>query len=197
MTSFRRGFKTWCENTAAGFRRDLRLPKDSPLNPWTLAEHLKIVVWTPDDLVRLGGLAQAHCDQLLIHDASSWSAVTLVLPSRKVVIVNSQHVPGRQNNDLMHELAHIILEHEPARVDMTPARLLILDTYNKEQEREADWLSGALLVPRDALLHRLTHDPRDEYAASYFNVSTAMIGWRRQVTGIDMQLKRRSRRIAN
>jgi hypothetical protein len=197
MTSFRRGFKTWCENAAAGFRRDLQLPADSPLDPRALAQHLKIVVWTPDDVARLGNLAQAHRDQLLVHDASSWSAVTLILPSRKIVIVNSRHVPVRQNSDIMHELAHLVLEHEPARVDMTPARLMILDTYDKAQEEEADWLSGALLVPRDALLHWLVRDPRDEYAASHFNVSTAMIAWRRQVTGVDIQLRRRSPRFVS
>jgi Zn-dependent peptidase ImmA (M78 family) len=194
MTSFRRGFKTWCENTAAGFRRDLNLPADSALDPRALAQHLKIVVWTPNDVVRLGNLAQTHCDQLLIHDESSWSAVTLVLPSRKIIIVNSSHSPVRQNSDIMHELAHLILEHEPARVDMTSERLMILDTYNKVQEEEADWLSGALLVPRDALLERLKRDPRDDYAASHFNVSKPMIVWRRQVTGIDIQLRRRSPR---
>ena len=148
MTSFRRGFKTWCENAATGFRRDLHMSADSPLDPRVLAEHLKILVWTPDDVARLGNLAPAHRDQLLIRDVSSWSAVTLILPTQKIVIVNSGHAPVRQNSDLMHELAHLILEHEPARVDMTPARLMILDTYNKVQEEEADWLSGALLVPR-------------------------------------------------
>jgi hypothetical protein len=194
MTSFRRGFKTWCENTAAGFRRDLHQPADSALDPRALAQHLKIVVWTPDDVVRLGNLAQAHRDQLLLHDDSSWSAVTMVLPSRKIIIVNSSHSPVRQNSDLTHELAHLILEHDPARVDMTAERLMILDTYNKAQEEEADWLSGALLVPRDALFQRLVRDSRDDSAASYFNVSKAMIVWRRQVTGIDIQLKRRSPR---
>jgi hypothetical protein len=44
----------------------------------------------------------------------------------------------------MHELAHVIIGHEPARVDVTEGGSLILNTYNREQEDEADWLAGCL-----------------------------------------------------
>ena len=141
---------------------------------------------------RLGNLSQNHLDQLLVRDSNSWSAVTLILPHQKLIVTNSEHAPVRQNSDIMHELAHLILDHEPARVDMTPERLMILDTYNKTQEEEANWLSGSLLVPRDGLLQVLSHNSRDEHAASHFKVSKPIIVWRRQVTGIDVQLKRRS-----
>jgi hypothetical protein len=51
----------------------------------------------------------------------------------------------------MHETAHIIIGHDPARVDVTEDGLLILSSHNKQQE-EAKWLSGCLLLPREALL---------------------------------------------
>lgn len=191
MTEFRRGFKTWCEKTALGFRRDLRIEIFSALDPRDLARHLDILVWTPHDVARHGDLSKDHLDQLLQHDPSSWSAVTLMLPAKKVVILNSDHAPVRQNSDLMHELAHLILEHEPARVDMTPDRRMILDTYDKLQEAEANWLGGALLVPRDALLQVLSRNRCNEEAASHFNVSIQMINWRRRMTGIDKQMNRR------
>jgi IrrE N-terminal-like domain len=192
MTAFRRGFKTWCENAAKGFRRDLRLPLNSPLDPRLLAEHLKILVWTPQDVASRTNLDPRHLKQLLVHDSSSWSAVTLILPRHKLIIVNSEHAPVRQNSDIMHELAHLILEHPPARVDMTSHGLMILDTYNKTQEEEANWLAGALLVPRDGLLQVLSRNSRDDHAASHFCVSTKMLAMRRQLTGIDVQLRRRS-----
>lgn len=191
MAEFRRGFKTWCERTAMGFRRDLQLAAFGPLDPRELARHLNILVWTPQEVARLGNLAKVHLDQLLKHDPSSWSAVTLALTPHKLIIINSRHAPVRQNSDLMHELAHLILEHEPARVDMTHERLLILDTYDKTQEDEANWLAGALLVPRDALLDFLPRNPQSEDAALHFNVSTQMLEWRRRTTGIDIQLRRR------
>ena len=191
MAEFRRGFKAWSERTALGFRRDLQIEPFGALDPYELAQHLDIRVWTPDDVVRLGDLAEVHLDQLLKHDPSSWSAVTLILPLNKVIILNSTHAPVRQNSDLMHELAHLILEHKPARVDITPEKLMILDTYDKFQEEEANWLGGALLVPRDGLLDVLSRNRRNKSAASHFNVSTQMVEWRRRMTGIDKQLGRR------
>ena len=191
MAEFRRGFKAWSERTALGFRRDLQIDPFGALDPYELARHLNILVWTPHDVAHVVDLSKVHLDQLLKHDPSSWSAVTLILPLKKVIILNSTHAPVRQNSDLMHELAHLILEHKPARVDVTEDKLMILDTYDKFQEEEADWLGGALLVPRDALLDVLSRNRRNENAASHFNVSTPMIEWRRRMTGIDRQLSRR------
>lgn len=192
MTTFRRGFKTWCERMSLGFRRDLGLDGSAALDPRALASHLRILVWTPKEVAHLGGLDKTHLDQLLVRDSSSWSAVTLFDRGYRVIIVNSAHVPVRQNSDVMHEVSHIVLGHEPARVDMTEQKLLILDSYDKTQESEADWLAGALLVPRDPLLVVLSRNPSTEYAASQFNVSNDMINWRRQKTGIDIQLQRRA-----
>ena len=197
MVDFRRGFKTWCEKAARGFRRDLAVPLNGALCPRVLAQHLKILIWTPHDVARFANIDSRHLDQLLVHDADSWSAVTLMLPSQKLIVVNSTHAPVRQNSDIMHELSHLVLEHEPARVDMTSQKLMILDTYNKLQENEANWLAGALLVPRDGLLEVLSRHPYNEHAATHFKVSNPMIAWRRQVTGIDVQLQRRSTPAGN
>jgi uncharacterized protein DUF955 len=194
MATFRRGFKSWSERVSLGFRRDLGLDGVSALDPQALARQLGILVWTPQEVARLGGLDKIHLDQLLVHDKSSWSAVTIFDRGHRVIIVNSAHVPVRQNSDIMHEIAHMVLEHEPARVDMTEQRLMILDSYDKTQESEADWLSSALLVPRDPLLFVLSRNPSTDYAASQFNVSNDMINWRRQKTGIDVQLQRRAGR---
>jgi len=52
----------------------------------------------------------------------------------------------------MHELAHLIIGHEPARVVVSPDMILAVRTYDQGQEEEAAWLSGCLLLPRPALL---------------------------------------------
>mgnify|MGYP003642370520 CR=1 FL=1 len=191
MSALRRGFKSWAEQVSLGFRRDLNQGVISALDPRVVAEHLGIVVWTPEEVAKLGRLDNAHLEQLLIHDSKSWSAVTLLYEKNHIIIVNSSHKLVRKNSNIMHELAHTILEHKPARIDMTPEGLMILDSYDKTQEDEADWLSGSLLVPRDPLLSLLTIDPSSSNAASFFNVSNDMINWRRQTTGVDIQLKRR------
>lgn len=189
MGEFRRGFKTWCENVAYGFRRDLAVDKFGPLSPDALAAHLEITVWTPDDIL---GLDRKSRDQLLIHDEESWSAVTLTLPEGRFIIVNSNHGANRRNNDLMHELAHIVLEHEPAQMVTSPNGLMFLDNYSAEQEDEADWLAATLLIPREAALKFLAgnSDPRD--AARFFGVSESLMKMRISRTGIDRQLRQRS-----
>lgn len=189
MGDFRRGFKTWCENVAYGFRRDLGVGKFGPLSPDALAAHLGIVVWTPDDIP---GLDRKSRDQLLIRDEASWSAVTLTLPEGRFIIVNSSHSQARRNNDLMHEIAHIVLEHEPAQMVTSPNGLMFLDNYSAEQEEEADWLAAALLIPREAALKVLADGADAREAARYFSVSESLMRMRISRTGIDRQLRQRS-----
>lgn len=85
------------------------------------------------------------------------------------------HSEGRLASDIMHELAHIILGHEPARVEVSKDGLLILSTYDKTQEEEAKWLSGCLLLPREAplLIRRSGLSP--EVAAAKYGVSVPML----------------------
>ena len=89
--------------------------------------------------------------QLTIVDADSWSGITIHVGSAIGVVVNPTHPTGRQSNTLMHEWAHIYLKHKPKRVDFTEDGLLLISDYDVEFEDEADWLAGALLLPRDAL----------------------------------------------
>ncbi|MGE0626724.1 MAG: ImmA/IrrE family metallo-endopeptidase [Hyphomicrobiaceae bacterium] len=189
MGDFRRGFKTWCENVAYGFRRDLDVDKFGPLSPDALAAHLGITVWTPDDIPDLNRKSR---DQLLVRDESSWSAVTLTLPEGRFIIVNSAHSQTRRNNDLMHEIAHIVLEHEPAQMVTSPHGLMFLDNYSAEQEDEADWLAAALLIPREAALKVLAGSADSKEAARFFGVSESLMKMRISRTGIDRQLRQRS-----
>jgi len=188
MSEFRRGFKTWCENIAYGFRRDLGLPKFGPLPPEALARHLGITVWTPDDLP---GFDKKHRDQLLVRDEGSWSAVTLTLPEGRFIIINSAHGTNRRNNDLMHEIAHIVLEHEPAQMVTSPKGLMFLDNYSEQQEVEADWLAAALLAPRQAVLNFLSANVDIADAARHFGISDSLMKMVVSRNGIDRQLKHR------
>jgi Zn-dependent peptidase ImmA (M78 family) len=176
---------------AAALRRDLQLSLEGPLDPRVLAKYLGVTVWTPNDISALVSISKETLHQLLVVDADNWSAVTLVLPTGgRVIVINSAHSHVRQHNDLMHELAHILLGHKPARVDVTPDQLLIMDSYDDEQEAEADWLAAALLVPREPLLQRLRKNSSSASAAAFFEVSTALLDMRRRRTGIDEQLRR-------
>lgn len=186
---FARGFKSWCENVALQQRRNLRLPSTAPLDPFMLAKQLGVVVWGPADVPEVLAVT---IKVLTVDDPSSWSAISLQANGRQLVIVNPSHSKGRTASNLMHELSHFLLEHKAARVDVSQDGLL-LNTYVKGQEDEADWLAGCLLLPRDALLETRRQRLSDEVAAANYGTSVAMFTYRVRVTGIDLQLGRSTR----
>lgn len=62
-------------------------------------------------------------------------------------------------------------------------------TYNEEQEEQANWLAGCLLLPRDALVAIRRRGLSDQDACSEYGVSPAMLRFRFNVTGVDAQLR--------
>ncbi|MGH9891674.1 MAG: ImmA/IrrE family metallo-endopeptidase [bacterium] len=188
---FARGFKTWCENVAVQQRRELGLAPADPLDPWRLAAHLRITVWTPQDVP---GLDQRWLKVLLRDDPDSWSAATLRTGSQRLIILNSAHSGGRPASNLTHELSHLIMDHTPARVDVSQDGFLMLNTYSRDQEEEANWLSGSLLLPREALMLIRRQGLDHKVAAKRYGVSLQMLQYRLKVTAVDVQLTRARQR---
>lgn len=186
---FKRGFKAWCERVAVEKRAEFGLRPVDPLNPMKLAESLGIKIWTPEDVP---GLSVECVRVLLQDDPDSWSAVTLRLTGADLIIVNSSHSPARQNSNLMHELAHILLSHTPTRVDVTEDQHLLLRTHDGGQEEEASWLAGCLLLPRPALLAIMRVGVTQD-AARRFGVSFDMLAYRIRVAGVEVQARRAGR----
>jgi Zn-dependent peptidase ImmA (M78 family) len=184
---FERGYKTWCERYATEKRASLGLSSSAPLDPRALAKHLKVRVWTPADVpgVRAESLAV-----LLRNDGktpSCWSAVTIVVGNRAAVVLNSSHSKARQASDLMHELAHRIRGHEAEEVEVSEDGIMVLKSYDKDLEEEADWLAGCLLLPRDALVRIKRERLDDADAAARFGVSLRMLSYRNSMTGVSRQ----------
>jgi len=187
-----RGFKSWCENVALQFRKEVGLQASDPLDARLLAKHLDVEVWTPE---QVPGLDQKYCGVLLKQDPSSWSAVTICVGAKDLIVINSSHSKARQGSDLMHELSHILIGHEPARMDVAEGGMLMLNSYNRDQEEEANWLAGCLLLPRDALVLIRRQGIGLAEAIRKYGVSQQMLTWRLNVTGVDKQLERTRRRI--
>jgi len=184
---FRRGFKTWAERTSLRARQRLNLAVSAPLDPFRLADLLGVPVVT---LSELSELPDGVRRRLSTEHRDSWSAITVTEGSCHLVVVNSSHPPTRLNSSLAHEIAHIILGHEPALMFMSPASAIALRTHNEEQEQEASWLAGCLLLPREALVLIRRTAKSDEDARSEYGVSAAMLRFRFNVTGVDAQLRR-------
>lgn len=188
---FKRGFKSWCENVAIQQRRELNLRSVDPLDARLLAKHLGIQVWSAE---QVPGLDPESLRTLLREDPDSWSAVTICVGSKDLIILNSSHSGGRPASDLTHELSHILFGHEPARVDVTEDGLLMLNMYDRKQEEEANWLAGCLLLPRDALMLIRRERMDLKIAAKRYGVSPEMLQYRMNVTGVDYQLGRARRK---
>ena len=184
---FERGFKTWCERYAKEMRTKLGARPSDRLDPFQLARALGIRVWTPQDVP---GLSQQALAVLLRNDGktpSCWSAVTVIVGNKVVVVLNSSHSAGRQASDLTHELAHRIRGHQAQEVELSVGGLMLLTGYDKLQEEEADWLAGCLLLPRETLVYIKRRRIELADAAATFGVSKKMLNYRLATTGVNRQ----------
>jgi len=91
----------------------------------------------------------------------------------------------------MHELAHLLIGHSAARADISRDGCLLLNSYDKEQEDEANWFAGALLLPRSAALNIVVERMDSNVAADRYGISTKMLKWRLDATGVRRQFERR------
>ena len=189
---FHRGFKKWCENAALQQRRLLGLRPTDALDPRALARHLGIAVWSPADVPGL----DAESLRILVHeDRDAWSAVTIRVGVQHVIVLNSSHSGGRPASDLAHELSHLLIGHVPARVDITEDGFLMLNTFDRNQEDEAAWLAGCLLLPREVLMMIRRQRLELRAAVQRYGVSQDMLGYRLRMTGVDTEFARaRTRR---
>lgn len=184
-----RGFKSRCEQMARSLRAGLGLAAYEPLTPGFLADYLGVEVWSVADL----GLPEEDLAQLVHVDPDAWSAVTVSAYGRDAIIVNPAHRGGRHSSDLMHELAHLLLRHEPSTIVLTDELELALRVYNASAEDEANWLAAALLLPREALVRISSQRISTETVCLDYGVSEQMFRFRMNVTGVNSQFRHRHR----
>jgi Zn-dependent peptidase ImmA (M78 family) len=187
-----RGFKSWAERTALSLRGELGLHPHSPLDAWKLGKYLEVEFCTPQEIQ---GIQQSVLDQLLKHDPSGWSAVGIYGPGKRLVIYNPTRSRGRQGSDVMHELAHLILDHKPATLVMSHDGKIAMRSFDRDQEDEANWLGWCLLLPRSALLYCVRSGLDLKDICDQYGVSEPLVKFRIGVTGVRAQA-RASRRLA-
>jgi Zn-dependent peptidase ImmA (M78 family) len=175
-------------------RRELGLGPSDPLSPSALAHYLEVLLWTPHEVP---GLPQEIVNQLLNVDPNGWSATTVVQEPTTIVIYNPRHSPGRQASDIVHELAHVILGHEPAKLIMSHDGSFAMRSYDQKHEDEANWLAWALLLPRDGILVCKRRKMSALQTATHFGVTETLVNFRIRMTGVEAQVKalQRHRRI--
>lgn len=155
----------------------------APLDSRMLAESLSIPLH-PVSSLRGDGVAAAIRHVMVVNQAVL-SAMTIFpeWPRRhRVIIFNDGNSEARQNSDITHELSHGLLLHEPRTAIVNGCR-----DYARGEEDEAAWLSGCLLVPRDAALVVAKSGQALHVAAAEYGVSTDMMRYRVNSTGARRQ----------
>lgn len=180
----RRGFKTEAERLADRTRAELGLLPHAHMSIRDLATHLDIEMHPADDLVDRADLEELHELQ-----PGAFSAATFHLPSGRTVIVsNPLSDSGRTNSDIAHEIAHLLLNHEVRDIQQLAGHTFF--TCNPEQEEEANWLAGCLLLPRPLLLREAYAGSDPEVIAKNHDVSVPMARFRLNASGVLLQVQR-------
>ena len=189
MTTLERGFKAWSERTSNLIRKELDTVQDAALDLSKLADYLGIKIWTPNDVP---GIEKNDLQELLENSWNEWYGVGLQDGDQSVVIYNPRQSKRRQASDIAHELAHFLLEHEPARIILSESETLAqiwLRSYDQKQEDEANCLAWSLLVPRDGLAKLIRLRLSQEQIAEKFGVSEQLVKFRINSTGIRKQYR--------
>jgi IrrE N-terminal-like domain len=183
-TQLRPGFKAEAENIAQLIRADLALGPLDALDCFALAGAWAIPVVSIGEL--RGDGANDSSVRHLLSDEAGFSATTVVLGTKRLIVYNPRQPPGRSASSLAHELSHLILEHEAApAIGIGGCR-----HWDGAQEAEADWLGATMLVPRDSALEWMLQDGDFEGGARNFGVSVELFRWRVNHTGVVRQLAR-------
>src|SRR5437762_2875788 len=99
--ALRRGFKTEAMGVARDIRAELRLGPTDVFDPRVLAEHLAIPIVPLSDFVKE---IPAAVQYFRGRGDGEFSAATIFADTERLIVHNDVHAPGRQANDLSHEL---------------------------------------------------------------------------------------------
>ena len=182
----RRGFKAEAERISAEVRAELELGPLDRLDPFHFADHLGVQVFGLRELARFDGGGANFVHVLQGAERDAFSAITIFRGDRRLIVHNDSHAPTRQASNIAHEMSHCILEHPPSPL-LSPEGCRY---WNTRVEEEADWLAGALLIPREGALTLTKRNvPIDRMAARY-GVSEQLCRWRINETGVAIQVRR-------
>lgn len=184
MSRLKHGFKARAERLAVEVRAELGLDAISPLDPADLAELYGIPVLGTASL----DAPEQAVEYFTGEREDEFSALTVFNGTRRLIVLNDRHSDGRLANSLAHELAHLLLEHDPKPVVHSDGSR----TWSDVAEAQADELGAQLLLPRETAKQLAFDGIEAEVVADRYGVSVAFARWRLSVSG-GYQIRRRLR----
>lgn len=172
---FKHGFKAEAERYAEEFRAELGLGPSAPLCPRRLAQHLGIPIF---------GIKNSNClppevvNYWAHHPEGAFSGLIISDGTYKEIHHNDFNHPRRQNSDLAHELAHVVLGHDTD----VPIKDNGERAYDRNVEEEAKWLGATLLLPKKATVSMVFDNYTKPQVEDEYQVSWQLYQYRVRVT---------------
>ncbi|MDT4966406.1 MAG: hypothetical protein QOJ64_1143 [Acidobacteriota bacterium] len=179
---------------ALGLRDFALVRRDSPLDPFALAQYAKLRVIGFEEIQGLSVETRQH---LLGEGADAWSggATSRPLPNGwRLVILNPQHGPQRNNATLMEEVCHVFLGHKANRLAIVAENKqgkTVARDYNHADEEAAYAVGAAALVPFAALRDFVSKGRTSRMIAKHFHVSRDLVEYRIKVSRLWPEYKSR------
>src|SRR6266508_4845897 len=178
----RRGFKAEADRRAEALREEMRRAPADRVDAIAIARHLGAEVRRADELTSLAKLQALEELQ-----PGSFSACTFSLGDRHVVVYSPLAHLGRRQSDIAHEAAHILLDHQVKEVQHIAG--LSFFTCDPDEEHEANWQAGCLLLPRSVLLAAAKRGLDAADIAEIYGTSESMAAFRLRTSGVLRQLQ--------
>lgn len=96
-----------------------------------------------------------------------------------LIIINDLQSPRRQRATMMEEICHLLLGHQPSRIDQNGR------TYDHRIEEEAYAIGAATLLPFKPLREMVQSERSIRAIADHFEVSTQLVNYRLKVLSIN------------
>lgn len=181
--SLRRGFKANANRISLRLRRSLELRPEDPIDLALIAARLQIGIVPLTDFARE---CPSAVRQLTITDRAAFSAATLPIADRKIIIYNDSHDPGRQSNSIAHEISHVLLGHPfTLPIDVSGCR-----NVDRDLEDQANWLGPTILIPNEAAMHIVQTGLETQAACRLYKVSEPLLRMRTNASGAMIRLRR-------
>lgn len=183
----RHGFKAEAKRLALEVRAEVGIDPFGPFDPYVLAEEYGIPVYPLTGLARDDRAREAVAHYMGAR-SSVFSAALVPIGDKRLILDNDRHAPVRRRNSVSHEMSHVVLEHEFGDVLLTGDGCR---AHNKDQEAEADWLAGEMLIPYAAAERAARQDLTDEEVADAYKVSTKLAAMRMNYSGARTVVRRK------
>lgn len=181
----RRGFKEDAKRLALEVRAEIGLGPLDRLDPRAVADEYGIPVYT------VSGLASA-CDP----SVGAWirgtgqevfSAALVPCGTARFIVDNDFHARTRRMSSIAHEMAHVLCDHAFTEVLVTADGCR---AASREDEAQADWLGGELLITYTAALAAARAGWDDQQVADAYGVSPRRAAMRMNASGARMIVHR-------